>query len=86
MTSTPIKDIRKGLSINKIEAELDKTFTSTIIGSDSDTTLNDCSDGDGFDATSENSATADSPEPFYEEKGKDPLIRKGNANIVMRFL
>ena len=36
-----------------------------------------CSDGDGYDVVNENSAAADFPEPFYEGKGKDPLIRKG---------
>ncbi|MPC19328.1 hypothetical protein E2C01_012242 [Portunus trituberculatus] len=36
---SPITDIRKGIKINEIEAELHKTLTNTIIVGDSDTTL-----------------------------------------------
>jgi len=77
LTSTPIRDIRRGLNISEIGRELDKTVTSIIMGSDTDTTLSDCTDGDGFEIASDSNAAAASPEAIDKGKGKDPLVRKG---------
>ncbi|XP_063875711.1 uncharacterized protein LOC135108529 isoform X2 [Scylla paramamosain] len=74
LTATPIKNIRKGLEESKIEAELDKTVTSTVLGSDSDTTH---SSSDGYGFISDSSASSDIPEHFHKGKGKEPLIKKG---------
>ena len=67
---TSFEDIRRDVGIGEMEVVLYKTFTRTVIISDSDSMLSDCSDCDQFYIGSENNTAVDSPDSFMMGRRK----------------